>query len=90
MKVVIFVFFFIINLVIWNGLLFCGLTRAKEEKNMPERKKAVFIIAHEKFRDEEFAQPRKILEEKGAKHKLVSKRRIRRIPPNVFDSKSFA
>lgn len=39
---------------------------------MPEAKKVVFIIAHEKFRDEEFAQPQKILEEKGIKVTVAS------------------
>ena len=39
---------------------------------MSEGKRAVFIIAREKFRDEEFVQPKKILEEKGIKATVFS------------------
>ena len=59
-------------LIIVEIFLFYGITIAKEEKNMLEGKKALFVIAHEKFRDEEFAQPQKILEGNGIKITIAS------------------
>lgn len=40
----------------------------------PDRKKAVFIIAHENFRDEELEEPRRILEEQGVGTIIASSR----------------
>jgi len=55
-----------------------GIAVAKEENRMPEQgapvagKKALFIIAHQDFRDEEFAQPRDALEKRGVQVTIAS------------------
>lgn len=54
---------------LWIGR---GTAVAKEGNSMLEGKKALFIIAHQNFRDEEFAQPKEALEKKGVQVTVAS------------------
>lgn len=49
-----------------------GIAEAREGKKMLKGKKALFIIAHQNFRDEEYSQPRQALEKEGVQVTVAS------------------
>ncbi len=61
-----------ILLILLTGILITGSAQGGEELERIEGKKVLMIIASSNFRDEEYKEPREILEAQGAKVTIAS------------------